>query len=77
MFSNSNFNILSNTVISLFSITYFISSFVETAKADAPEAWQTGFQDPATPYMEGMIEFYNFIMLFFNCNFCFYYMDVI
>jgi cytochrome c oxidase subunit 2 len=60
----SNFNILSNTVISLFSITYFISSFVETAKADAPEAWQTGFQDPATPYMEGMIEVYNFIMLF-------------
>ena len=31
---------------------------------DAPEAWQLGFQDPATPAVEGMIFFHNYIMLF-------------
>jgi len=31
---------------------------------DAPEAWQIGTQDPATPMMEGMIFFYDYLMLF-------------
>lgn len=42
---------------------------------DSPEAWQLGIQDPATPSLEGMIFFYNYIMIllvvicFFVCWF--------
>ena len=28
------------------------------------EPWQLGFQDPATPAMEGMIDFHNYLMIF-------------
>jgi len=31
---------------------------------DAPEPWQMSIQDPATPQLEGMIFFHNYIMLF-------------
>jgi cytochrome c oxidase subunit 2 len=31
---------------------------------DAPEVWQTGFQDPATPSAEGMSFFYNSMSLY-------------
>jgi len=31
---------------------------------DAAEPWQLGFQDPATPGMEGMVDFHNYIMVF-------------
>lgn len=31
---------------------------------DAPKFWQFGFQDPATPIMEGIIDFHNHLMLF-------------
>jgi cytochrome c oxidase subunit 2 len=31
---------------------------------DAPNFWQIGFQDPATPIMEGIIEFHNHLMVF-------------
>jgi cytochrome c oxidase subunit 2 len=31
---------------------------------DAPEAWQLGVQDPATPVMEGMIFFHNYLLFF-------------
>ena len=31
---------------------------------DAAEPWQFGFQDPATPIMEGIINFHNHIMFF-------------
>ena len=34
------------------------------AFADAAEPWQLGFQDPATPAMEGIISFHNDIMFF-------------
>ena len=33
-----------------------------TALADAPEPWQMGFQDPATPIMEGIIDLHHDIM---------------
>ena len=32
--------------------------------ADAPEAWQLGFQDPATPVMQGIIDLHNDIFFF-------------
>lgn len=31
---------------------------------DAPEAWQIGTQDPATPIMEGMISFHNYLVFY-------------
>lgn len=31
---------------------------------DAPESWQLGIQDPATPIAEGMIFFHNYLMFF-------------
>jgi cytochrome c oxidase subunit 2 len=31
---------------------------------DAPEAWQMGVQDPATPAMEGMLFFHNYLVFF-------------
>ena len=31
---------------------------------DAPEAWQMNLQDPATPVVEGMIFFHNYLMVF-------------
>jgi len=43
---------------------------------DAPEPWQLGFQDPATPAMEGMIDFHDYIMVFFNRYCCICFMDV-
>ena len=31
---------------------------------DAAENWQTGFQDPATPIVEGMHSFHNYLTFF-------------
>jgi cytochrome c oxidase subunit 2 len=33
---------------------------------DAASAWQVGFQDPATPIMEGIIEFHDHLMVFIS-----------
>nr|YP_684408.1 cytochrome c oxidase subunit 2 [Oltmannsiellopsis viridis]ABC96367.1 cytochrome c oxidase subunit 2 [Oltmannsiellopsis viridis] len=38
--------------------------FFKFARADAPENWQLGFQDPASPIMEGMIDLHHDIMFF-------------
>lgn len=35
-----------------------------TLKCDAPEKWQFGFQDPATPIMEGIINLHHDLMFF-------------
>lgn len=35
-----------------------------SAFADSPEAWQVGFQDPASPIMEGIINLHNDIFFF-------------
>ena len=32
--------------------------------SDASEAWQIGLQDPATPVVEGMIFFHDYLMFF-------------
>ena len=44
-------------------VTFLIFS-TTFAFNDAPEPWQFGFQDPATPIMEGIINFHNHIMFF-------------
>lgn len=38
--------------------------FDSVAFCDAPEAWQLGIQDPATPVMEGMLFFHNYLFFF-------------
>lgn len=45
---------ISNLLTKLFTITF----------CDAPEAWQLGVQDPATPIIEGMLHFHNYLMIF-------------
>jgi len=43
-------------------VTLFVLS--QTSFADAPRPWQMNLQDPATPIMEGIINFHNHIMIF-------------
>ena len=49
------------------SISFFfnnLASSSNTILADASEPWQFGFQDPATPIMEGIVNFHYDIMFF-------------
>ena len=46
------------------AIFFFISKISFTAFGDAPEAWQLGFQDPATPVMQGIIDLHHDIAFF-------------
>jgi cytochrome c oxidase subunit 2 len=41
-----------------------ILKFLSPSFCDAAESWQLGLQDPASPTMEGMINFHNYIMIF-------------
>lgn len=45
-------------------LTEFFKTINVVAFCDAPEAWQLGTQDPATPVMEGMIFFHNYLLFF-------------
>ena len=38
--------------------------FASHALSDASEPWQVGLQDPATPIMESMLFFHNYLMMF-------------
>jgi cytochrome c oxidase subunit 2 len=47
------------------NLLFCILTFVPlVALTDAPEAWQIGFQDPATPIMQGIIDLHHDIMFF-------------
>jgi len=51
-----------NSILSGYSnlkINQFCSKYM-----DAPESWQTSFQDPASPIMDGIISFHNDMMFF-------------
>lgn len=48
-------------ILFIFSAVNFLNSFIY---CDAPEFWQFGIQDPATPSVEGMIYFHDYIMVF-------------
>lgn len=37
---------------------------IQKSFLDMAEPWQLGFQDPATPVMEGIINFHNDLMFF-------------
>jgi len=51
-------------IITLYSTILIIFLFNFYSFADASTSWQIGFQDPATPYMEGILNFHNIIMFF-------------
>ena len=57
---------LNNAKILSIAIVTFLSTYNTKffSYSDAPESWQIGIQDPATPNMEGMINFHNYIMIF-------------
>ena len=64
IFNKKNKNNMQNLIIKnilILTLVVFSTSF---ALNDAPEPWQFGFQDPATPIMEGIINFHNHIMFF-------------
>ena len=54
---------LNLSIYSIFIIWYTYSN-VKISLLDAAEAWGMNFQDPATPIMEGIIEFHNHLMFF-------------
>ena len=47
-------------ICSIFSFLFFPT----LARQDAPEPWQMGFQDPATPVMQGIIDLHHDICFF-------------
>jgi len=59
--------LLNSSKTSLFSslvIFFCLSLELVPSNMDAAELWQIGFQSPATPIMEGIINFHNHIMFF-------------
>lgn len=42
---------------------FFIDLFFLTVRADAAKPWQLGFQDPATPVIEGIIHFHHELII--------------
>ena len=58
--SSSSFSFLSR----IFLIIFFLIYNSNVANMDASHPWQVGFQDPATPIMEGIIFFNGLLMTF-------------
>ena len=56
---NSFFNLLENLLVHI-----QLAGNTQVAHADAATPWQLGFQDPASPTMEGIINFHNDLMFF-------------
>ena len=42
----------------------FVEPFNTYYELDVAESWGLNFQDPATPIMEGIMEFHNHLMFF-------------
>ena len=56
----------------MLNVTLF-SSYTRPSM-DLAEPWQIGFQDPATPVLEGIIDFHNDVNVLLNCNwYCSFY----
>nr|YP_011007921.1 cytochrome oxidase subunit II [Aureophycus aleuticus]WBP69752.1 cytochrome oxidase subunit II [Aureophycus aleuticus] len=51
-------------IIRITSIVFFSLYYCSTGSMDASHPWQVGFQDPATPIMEGIIFFNGLLMTF-------------
>ena len=48
----------------LFFLTFFYQLFLSVANCDAPQAWQFGFQNPASPIAQGIQDLHNDICFF-------------
>ena len=48
--------------ITMFDFNSFF--LISLSSCDAAEKWQIGFQDPATPIVEGMHDFHNYLLFF-------------
>lgn len=48
----------------MFKYIFFFFCFFSYSFNDAPRSWQIYFQDPASPIMEGIINFHNHLMFF-------------
>lgn len=57
-----NFTLLLN--ITFITIVTFLPTGVVNAHLDSPEDWQVGFQDPASPIMQGIIELHHDLFFF-------------
>nr|QWK44697.1 cytochrome oxidase subunit II [Lessonia variegata] len=57
-------NFLNKTIIRLISSIFLFFFFSSVGIMDASHPWQVGFQDPATPIMEGIIFFNGLLMTF-------------
>ena len=66
LYNHSTFFYKRNLFVFLSTATFlFFSLLTPTqAKLDAPEPWQYGFQDPATPVMQGIIDLHHDICFF-------------
>jgi cytochrome c oxidase subunit 2 len=53
-------------ILSFIFLTLLALSFTSfnIAYLDSPEDWQTGFQDPASPIMQGIIELHHDLFFF-------------
>lgn len=58
------FSLKMKNLFILFFLTFFFHNSLNNILLDAPVEWQIGFQAPATPIMEGIINFHNHIMFF-------------
>lgn len=58
--------IMSNLLDSSFVVRDFFTNIfcTQVGQMDAPSPWQLSFSDPATPIMEGIINFHNDLMFF-------------
>jgi cytochrome c oxidase subunit 2 len=45
-------------------LRYFLDTINAITHCDAAESWQLGIQDPATPIIEGMLFFHNYLLFF-------------
>jgi len=60
-----------NFVYNFFENSLSFSSLAantQIAHSDAAKPWQLGFQDPATPTMEGIVNFHHDLMFFYCGN---------
>ena len=67
---HKSFKMLSSYLLKFLLVCCFILMPYNLAALDAAHSWQLGFQDPATPVMEGIIYFNNqlmFLMILIAC----------
>lgn len=61
---NISFNVQKIWMVSIITFLSSTNLFKNLVVMDSAEPWQLGFQAPATPLMEGIINFHNHIMFF-------------